>query len=117
MFNDLLVSYDKVSLESDDIDVSYSEISRDIIEVANKSSPQKKPFEVSIRQDMFGGMIRVNRLSRTRQSNLKPWLQNKTEYNHSEMKKGKITCKIGETPERRGGAHMGISERIDTILN
>ena len=23
----------------------------------------------------------------------------------------------GETSERRGGAHMGFSERIDTILN
>ena len=24
---------------------------------------------------------------------------------------------VGETSERRGGAHMGFSERIDTILN
>ena len=24
---------------------------------------------------------------------------------------------VGETFERRGGAHMGVSERIDTILN
>ena len=24
---------------------------------------------------------------------------------------------IGETPERRGEAHMGLPERIDTILN
>ena len=24
---------------------------------------------------------------------------------------------IGETSERRAGAHMGFSERIDTILN
>ena len=24
---------------------------------------------------------------------------------------------IGETPERRGGAHMGLPVRIDTILN
>ena len=25
--------------------------------------------------------------------------------------------KVGETSERRGGAHRGFSERIDTILN
>ena len=25
--------------------------------------------------------------------------------------------KVGETSERRGGAHMGFSELIDTILN
>ena len=24
---------------------------------------------------------------------------------------------VGETSERRGGAHIGFSERIDTILN
>ena len=24
---------------------------------------------------------------------------------------------IGETPERRGGVHMGLPERIDTILS
>ena len=24
---------------------------------------------------------------------------------------------VGDTSERRGGAHMGFSERIDTILN
>ena len=24
---------------------------------------------------------------------------------------------VGETSERRGGAHMGFSERVDTVLN
>ena len=24
---------------------------------------------------------------------------------------------VGETSERQGGAHMGFSERIDTVLN
>ena len=34
---------------------------------------------------------------------------------------GKFRCcfkdNVGETFEKRGGAHMGFSERIDTILN
>ena len=28
-----------------------------------------------------------------------------------------FTGNTGETPERRGGAHMGFPERIDTTLN
>ena len=28
-----------------------------------------------------------------------------------------IVVVVGETFERRGGAHMGFSERIDTVLN
>ena len=47
MFNDLLVAYDRGSLESDDIDVFYSNISRAVIELCNTSIPQKKPFKVS----------------------------------------------------------------------
>ena len=32
---------------------------------------------------------------------------------HTDCSKGNV----GETSERRGGAHMGFSERIDSILN
>ena len=32
---------------------------------------------------------------------------------HMDCSKGNV----GETSERRGGAHMGFSERIDSILN
>ena len=28
-----------------------------------------------------------------------------------------VFCNVGETSERRGGAHMGFTEHIDTILN
>ena len=31
--------------------------------------------------------------------------------------KTKTKATLGKFPERRGGAHMGFSERIDTILN
>ena len=36
--------------------------------------------------------------------------QSDKHWNHSK-------CDVGENSERRGGAHMGFSEHIDTILN
>ena len=40
-------------------------------------------------------------------------------HRQSDQHLGTVSNKgnIGETPERRGGAHMGFHERIDTILN
>ena len=47
LFNDLLMAYYTGTFESDDIDVFYSNFSRVIIEVDNKSVPKKNPFKVS----------------------------------------------------------------------
>ena len=38
-------------------------------------------------------------------------------HGQSEKHWNRFKDNVGETSERRGGAHMGFSERINTILN
>ena len=92
MLNGLLMAYETGTLESDDIDEFYSNFSRAIIEVANKSIPKKKPFKVSHKTGHVWWNDSCEQAAKNKQIRFKARLQNKTEYNHLEMKKVNITC-------------------------
>ena len=85
--NDILTAYATGTLESEDTDVFYSNFFRAIIEVANNSIPQKKPFKLSHKtghvcwNDSSEQAVKNN----TKPLRFKDRLQNKTEYDLSEM--------------------------------